>query len=55
MSTAEIIQLEDAGRATMVHEPEVYEGESNLGFMLRAVTPAISLLAIAAALLFVIV
>ena len=39
MSTAEIAKLEDAGRATMAYAPEVYEGESNLGFMLRAVTP----------------
>jgi len=55
MSIAEIAKLEDASRATMAYEPEVYVGESNLGFMLRAVTPAIGLLAIAAALLFVIV
>ena len=54
MSTAEIAKLEDAGRATMAYEPEAFEGESNFGFMLRAVTPAIGILAIAAALLFVI-
>jgi hypothetical protein len=55
MSTAEIAQLEDAGRAAMAYEAEPFESESNFGLMLRAVTPAIALLAIAAALLFVIV
>lgn len=55
MSTAEIAKLEDAGRATMAYEPEAFEGDSSFGLILRTLTPAIGILAIAAALLFVIV
>jgi hypothetical protein len=52
MNTAEIGRLEDAGRAAMAYEPEVYAGHADFGFMLRAVTPMLGILVIAAAVLF---
>lgn len=55
MSTAEIATLEHAGRSAMVYSPEVYEGDNQLGLVLRALIPAIGILAVAAALLFVLV
>lgn len=52
MNTADIARLEDAGRASMAYESEVYEAEANFGFILRAVTPMLGILVIAAAVLF---
>ena len=52
MNTAEIARLEDAGRASMAYESEVYLGQANFGFILRAVAPMLGILVIAAAVLF---
>ena len=52
MSIAEIAKLEDAGRASMAYESEVYEDGSNFGFILKSVTPMLGILVVAAALLF---
>lgn len=54
MSTAEIATLEHAGRSAMAYSPEVLEQESRLGLLVQALTPALGILAVAAALLFVI-
>jgi len=52
MNTAEIARLEDAGRASMAYESEVYEGPANFGFILKAVTPMLGILVVAVAVLF---
>ena len=52
MNTAEVARLEDAGRASMAYESEVYVGQTNFGFILRAVAPMLGILVIAAAVLF---
>jgi hypothetical protein len=52
MNTAEIATLEDAGRASVAHESQVYEGRASFGFILGAVAPMLGILVIAAAVLF---
>lgn len=54
MTQAEISNLEHAGRSAMVWSPEGYDGETHYGYVLRALTPAIGILAVAATLLFAI-
>ena len=54
MTQADINTLEHAGRTTMGWLPESYDGETHYGYVLKALTPAIGILAVAAALLFAI-
>lgn len=54
MTQAEISTLEHAGRSAMAWSPEGYDGETHYGYVLRALTPAIGILAIAATLLFIV-
>ena len=53
MTRMEITALEHAGRAAMAWSPEGYDGQIHLGAVLRAIVPAIGILAAAAAFLFV--
>jgi hypothetical protein len=52
MKTAEVARLEDAGSASMAYESEVYVGQANFGFILRAATPMLGILIVAVAVLF---
>jgi hypothetical protein len=52
MSTAEIAKLEDAGRASMAPDAEVFQADADFGFVMKAMVPAFGILMIAAALLF---
>jgi hypothetical protein len=52
MTQAEIRTLENAGRTAMAWVPEGYDGETHYSYVLKALTPAIGILAIAATLLF---
>ena len=54
MTMMEINALEHAGRSAMVWSPEGYDGRVHLGALLGAMLPAIGILAVAAALLFVV-
>ena len=51
MTHADVRALEHAGRTTM-WSVEGYDGETHYGYVLRAIAPAIGILAIAATLLF---
>lgn len=53
MTQMEIDTLEHAGRTVMAWSPEGYDGRVHLGAVLRALLPAIGILAVAAAFLFV--
>ena len=53
MTQTEINVLEHAGRAAMAWSPEGYDGRIHLGAVLGALVPAIGILAVAAAFLFV--
>jgi hypothetical protein len=53
MTQMEINALEHAGRAAMAWSPEGYDGRIHLGAVLGALVPAIGILAVAAAFLFV--
>jgi len=53
MTLMEINALEHAGRSTMAWSPEGYDGRIHLGAVLGALLPAIGILAVAAAFLFV--
>jgi hypothetical protein len=52
MTQAAISTLEHAGRTAMAWIPESYDGETHYGYVLKALTPAIGILAVAATLLF---
>jgi hypothetical protein len=52
VTQAEISALEHAGRTAVAWLPEGYDGETHFGYVLKAITPAIGILAIAATLLF---
>jgi hypothetical protein len=52
MTQAEISTLEHAGRTAMAWIPESYDGQTHYGYVLKALTPAIGILAVAATLLF---
>ena len=54
MTQAEISTLEHAGRTAMAWIPEGYDGQTHYGYVLKALTPAIGILAVAATLLFAI-
>ncbi len=54
MTMMEINALEHAGRSAMVWSPEGYDGRVHLDALLGAMLPAIGILAVAAALLFVV-
>lgn len=54
MTQMEIDALEHASRATLAWSPEGYDGRLHLGAVLRAMLPAIGILAAAAAVLFVV-
>jgi hypothetical protein len=53
MTQMEINVLEHAGRIAMAWSPEGYDGRVHLAALLRAIVPAIGILAVAAAFLFV--
>jgi hypothetical protein len=53
MTQMEINAFEHAGRAAMAWSPEGYDGQVHLGAVLGAILPAIGILAVAAAFLFV--
>jgi len=53
MTLMEINALEHAGRSTMAWAPEGYDGRVHLGAVRGALLPAIGILAVAAAFLFV--
>ena len=53
MTQLEINALEHAGRAAMAWSPEGYDGRVHIGALLRALAPAIGILAVAAAFLFI--
>ena len=53
MTQMEINALEHAGRAAMAWSPEGYDGRIHFGAVLGALLPAIGILAVAAAFLFV--
>jgi hypothetical protein len=50
MRTAEIARLEQVSRVAIVSEPDAYEGDTNLGGYLRAVSPVVGIVAMAVAL-----
>ena len=52
MTQADINALEHAGRTTMAWSTEGYDGQTHFGYVLRAMAPAIGILAVAATLLF---
>ena len=52
MTHADVKALENAGRTSMAWSPEGYDGETHYSYVLKAMTPAIGILAIAATLLF---
>ncbi len=51
MSLIEIANLEHASRSTTVWAPEGYDGRTHYADVLRAVVPALGILAVAATLL----
>jgi hypothetical protein len=53
MTQMEITALEHAGRSAMAWSPEGYDGRIHFGALLGAIVPAIGILAVAAAFLFV--
>ena len=53
MTHMEITSLEHAGRAAMAWSPEGYDGQVHYGALLGAILPAIGILAVAAAFLFI--
>jgi hypothetical protein len=53
MTQMEINALEDAGRSAMAWSPEGIDGRIHFGALLGAIVPAIGILAVAAAFLFV--
>lgn len=53
MTQMEINALEDAGRSAMAWSPEGFDGRIHFGALLGALIPAIGILAVAAAFLFV--
>ncbi len=53
MTQVEINALENAGRTALAWVPESYDGQTHYGYVLKAMTPAIGILAIAIALLVV--
>jgi hypothetical protein len=53
MTQMEINALEHAGRTAMAWSPEGYDGRIHFGAVLGALLPAIGILAVAAAFLFV--
>jgi hypothetical protein len=53
MTQVEIDALENASRAALAWSPEGYDGRVHLGAVLGALLPAIGILAVAAAFLFV--
>ena len=53
MTQMEINVLEHAGRAAMAWSPEGYDGRIHFGAVLRAILPAVGILAAAALVLFV--
>jgi hypothetical protein len=55
MTKSEVNALEHAGRTTMGWIPESYAGETHYGYVLKAMTPALGILAVAAALLFALI
>ena len=52
MTQIEIANLEHAGRAAMAWVPEGYDGKTHYNALLGAAVPALTILAVAAALLF---
>jgi hypothetical protein len=52
MTRVDINMLEQAGRTATAWIPEGYDGETHYSYVLKAMTPAIGILAIAATLLF---
>ena len=53
MTQMEIAALEHASRSTLAWSPEGYDGRIHLGAVLAAMLPAIGIIAVAAAVLFV--
>lgn len=53
MTQMEINALENAGRTAMAWSPEGFDGRIHVGSLLGAIVPAIGILAVAAAFLFV--
>lgn len=53
MAHSQTAALDDAGRSA-AWSPEGYDGETHFGYVLKAMTPAIGILVVAAALLFVV-
>jgi hypothetical protein len=53
MTQMEINALEHASRAALAWSPEGYDGKIHLGAVLGAVLPALCILAVAAAFLFI--
>ena len=51
MTSSEIANLENASRSALAWVPEGYHGENNIGVLVAAVVPAVSILAVAATLL----
>jgi hypothetical protein len=51
MTRAEIATLENAGRAAVAWAPESYDGDIHFDYVLKAIAPAIGILAVAATLL----
>lgn len=54
MTQTEIVNLEHAGRSAFAWTPEGYDDKAHLSYLLAALVPAISILAVAGALLLVI-
>jgi hypothetical protein len=53
MTQLEISNLEHASRSAMAWSPEGYDGRIHLAPLLRAVVPAVGILAVAATFLFI--
>lgn len=53
MTQMEINALENAGRSTMAWSPEGFDGRIHFAALLGAMLPAVGILAVAAAFLFV--
>ncbi len=53
MTHMEITALEHAGRSAMAWSPEGYDGRVHFGALLTAIVPALGILAVAAAFLFI--
>ena len=53
MTQLEINALEHAGRAAMAWSPEGYDGRIHVGAVLAGLLPAVGILAVAAAFLFI--